>query len=244
MVRKFMLFICVFMLNANAIDISSGAGIWQQSNLGNSKYKNVGEDKVINTRKNKSYFWISLNNILPLSPDVKIEYTNISYNGKASGTFKDFSLPATLTSDSNMNMDQYDMILFYNLINMNDKISIDIGIDLKLINVDYTIDPLSDNIGLLSFNGYKESILSIVPLGYTKIRFDSKNIGIETNLKYISYANNSISDLSIKVDYNFKMTSVNFGIEAGYRYQHIKLNNDITSDIRFSGPYVGLLFKI
>ena len=60
--------------------------------------------------------------------------------------------------------------------------------------------------------------------------------------KYIWYAGDSISDAKIKVNWSL---SSGFGAQMGYRYEKFNLENrfDMTTNMTFSGPFVGLNYN-
>jgi len=236
-------------LNADFLKVETGIGDWIQESEGKTTYNKgslSGEDNIIKNTEDKFYFWVHIKHPIPVVPNLRVEYASTEYKGKVSGSLEDFSVPSGETSNSKLYMKQYDIIPYYNLLDSFNT-TIDAGLDLKIIESDYTAEEIVVG-GTTVFSGYKDKSTTLVPLGYVRGRFDipTTGIGIEGDIKYITYAGNSISDIRIKMDYTLDLTGIlDPGIEVGYRYQNFNLDDGdgLKSDITFSGIYVGATFK-
>jgi outer membrane protein len=236
-------------LNADIIRIEGGAGVWQQNSAGESSYSSnglTGTDTVIEDEMNKGYAWVLFKQPIPLIPNLRLEYTNVEYNGIVSGSFDNFDLPDGLTTDSHLTIDQYDIIPYYNILDNTFWATIDVGLDIKILESEYTAASTTE--GIITFEGYNSNDTLVVPLGYLRARVEipGTDIGLESDIKYITYDGSSVIDFRAKVDYTFDMFPiVQPGIEIGYRYQKIDIDDGDGTliDIDFSGVYAGLMVR-
>ena len=234
--------------SADLLRIGAGTGIWSQNSSGISSYnKNgaSGTDTVIDDKKSQAYFWSYIKHPLPILPNLRLEYSNVEYNGLVSGSFDGFQLPSNKKSHSHLSMTQYDVIPYYNIWDNTFWTTIDIGLDIKVLDSDYTVDKVSV-LGVNVFNGYEDKTTTVVPLGYlrTRVEIPSTNIGIEGDVKYISYDGNTISDARAKVDFSIDIPNspLSAGLEVGYRYQHFYLDDKDGTKINltFDGLFAGV----
>lgn len=238
-------------LNADIMRVEAGAGVWIQESKGQTSYTDglaTGMDKIQDESFNQGYAWILFKHPLPVIPNLRLEYTNTQYNGSVSGKLADFNLPTNISSNSTMEMQQFDVIPYYNLIDNTFWLTLDVGIDLKIINSKYQAASVQDPIlNTTIFDGYNESVSLVIPLVYVRTRAEipGTNIGLESDIKIISYDGNSVTDFRAKVDYTLDMFPViQPALEIGYRYQKIEVDSEGTlSNIEFSGIYAGLMVK-
>ena len=67
--------------------------------------------------------------------------------------------------------------------------------------------------------------------------------GLKANadLKYLGFGNSNYMDAKAKLTYDVMK---GLGVEAGYRYQKLKLDKfDVDADVTFKGPFVGLNYN-
>jgi len=138
-------------------------------------------------------------------------------------------------------MNQYDIIGYYNILDNTFWTTVDLGLDVKILDTSYTVNPLG------VFTGYNDNSTTAIPMAYARARFEipTTDIGLETDVKYINYDGNSYIDTRAKIDYTIGITPVfQPGVEVGYRYQNFDLNNDnLKSKIKFYGLYAGLIVR-
>ena len=240
-------------LNADILRIEGGAGTWLQNSNGESSYTNngaVGKDTVTEQKLNKGYVWALFKQPVPIIPNLRLEYSNIEYNGKISGELDGFpgAIPNGYFSKSNLKMDQFDIIPYYNILDNTFWVTVDLGLDIKVMNTEYNAGSIVEpNTNLTIFEGYNDSSMNVVPLGYirSRVQIPITNIGLETDIKYISYKGNSITDFRAKIDYTLDVFPiVQPGLEIGYRYQKIDIDSDGTlSNLEFSGIYAGIMVR-
>ena len=240
-------------LNADILRIEGGAGVWVQNSSGESSYTNngaVGKDTVTEQELNKGYAWVLFKQPVPLIPNLRLEYTNVEYNGKVSGELDGFpgAIPDGYFSNSNLTMDQFDIIPYYNILDNTFWVTVDLGLDIKVLNTEYNAGSIVEpNTGLTIFEGYNDSGMTVIPLGYVRARVQipMTNIGFETDVKYVAYDGSSVTDFRAKIDYTLDMFPiVQPGLEIGYRYQKIDIDDEGTlSNLEFSGIYAGIMVR-
>jgi outer membrane protein len=236
-------------LNADLMRIEAGAGAWMQTPNTNMEYKDnilSGNDKSTDEEETQGYIWLLVKHPIPIVPNIRLEYVNISSKGTATGVFHDFSVPGTSTS-STLEITQFDIIPYYNILDNTGWITLDLGIDLKVMETKYTANPLSDT-PLTTFSGYEDKSSHVIPLGYVRVRFEipTTNIGLESDVKYITYGDSEVLDFRAKIDYTLGFVPViQPGVELGYRVQKINSisDEDLVTDFDFAGIYAGLMIR-
>ena len=224
---------------ADMTRVEMGAGAWMQTPSGSANYNAVtpSSDTVDKTQKTSAYVWALVKHPIPVLPNLRAEYTNISSDGIASGTWG----TVTATGKSTLNMQQIDLVPYYNLLDNTFWTTLDIGLDVKVIDMDFKVDATP------SQYEYKKTLA--VPMGYARARVQipSTGIGLEADIKYVAYGSSSFSDTRAKIDYTFtSVPVVQPAIEVGYRTQKIKIDNssaDVKADVDFSGFYTGLMLR-
>jgi outer membrane protein len=217
-----------------------GAGAWMQTPSGsaNSNISGANGSNVMKESQDTSaYVWALVKHPIPVVPNLRLEYVNIASEGTASG-FWDGN---TATGKSTLDMQQIDVIPYYNILDNTFWASIDLGLDVKIVNLGYKVDATP------SAYDYKKTLP--IPMGYARVRVQipTTGVGVEGDIKYISNGTSTFSDARAKVDYTFKaFPIVQPAVEVGYRVQKIKIDEssvDIKTDIDFSGFYAGMMVR-
>ncbi len=235
--------------------VEMGIGGWGQTPSGDISYtesgvvSSYGSDKKADT---STYAWLLVKHPIPIVPNIRLEYTNINDTGVINGDFKDFNLPAGVASTTgSLTMTQYDIVPYYNILDNTFWMTVDVGVDIKVLETDYTANGVV--VTLPGFSGgtqnYSDTATVIIPLAYLRARVEipATNIGVESDVKYISYSKSTMSDVRIKVDYTLDFVPViQPAIEVGYRLQSIDLNSDdekTKMKMDFSGVYAGIMLR-
>jgi outer membrane protein len=197
--------------NADIMRVEAGAGIWAQEPTANGSTGDSESDV---------YVWAYVKHFVPLVPNLRVEYVT------ATAGVMEFS--------------QIDVIPYYNILDNTGWITLDIGLDIKMI--DLTLDT---DWGSISTSDADSLAL---PLAYARTRFQLplSGLGAEVDAKAVSYADNTIYDVRAKIDYTLDITPViQPGIELGYRIQKIETDEllPIDLDIEFSGIYAGAMLR-
>lgn len=236
-------------INADIARAEMGVGVWAQTPSGKLSYTNSGVTANDNSRESsesQAYIWALIKHPVPVIPNLRLEYTSVKNTGLATGSFKDFTAPAN--SHTTVTMKQYDVIPYYNIIDNTAWITLDLGLDLKVTDAKYEADGVTVS-GVPNTN-YSDSATVIIPMLYVRARAEipSTDIGLESDIKYVSYNANVVYDIRAKVDYTLDIFPVvQPAIELGYRVQKMKIDDDsvgnLNTDLDFAGIYAGIMIR-
>jgi outer membrane protein len=226
---------------ADIAKVEMGAGAWMQTPSGSINYNAAlgagGTNVMKETQDTSAYVWALVKHPIPVVPNLRLEYVNIASEGTASGKWENFTI--TNSSKSTLDMQQIDVIPYYNILDNTFWTTLDLGLDVKVVDLDYKIPSASYE--------YKKTLP--IPLGYARVRVQvpQTGLGAEADIKYITNGSSTFSDIRAKLDYTFKSFPVlQPAIEVGYRVQKIKIDEsgeDIKTDIDFAGFYAGLMLR-
>lgn len=235
--------------SADITRVEMGVGAWAQKPSGKLSYTDSGataNDTSKESEETQAYIWALIKHPVPIVPNIRLEYTNVKNTGLATGTFKNFVAPAN--SKTTLTMKQYDVIPYYNILDNTAWITLDLGLDLKVTDASYEADGVT--VSGVPNTSYSDSETVVIPLLYVRGRVEipATNIGLEADLKYVSYNSNTVYDARAKIDYTLDFIPViQPAIEIGYRAQKIKLEDDsagnLNIDLDFSGVYAGLMLR-
>ncbi|QOP44856.1 TIGR04219 family outer membrane beta-barrel protein [Sulfurimonas paralvinellae] len=235
--------------NADIARVELGGGIWQQTPNGTITYTDGSATGTYTSDKkedNGAYAWLLIKHPIPIIPNLRLEYADIKDKGVVTGDFKDFTVPGATTT-ARFEMKQYDIIPYYNILDNTMWTTIDLGIDVKVVDATYEADNVT--VGGVPTSNYTDSDTVAIPLVYARARVEipATNIGLEADGKYITYDGSTVYDFRAKVDYTFDFVPVvQPAIEVGYRVQKfdVKSDDDKTKlNIDFSGVYAGLMLR-
>jgi len=227
--------------SADFARIEGAIGSWMQTPSGATSYTYNGlgtsvsaSDKLIEDQQNNLYVWALLKHPIPVLPNLRLEYVNVTGDAKSIASSNLGDLP--LGSSSTLDMTQVDIVPYYNILDNLAWITLDLGLDIKVINLSYKTE---------GFEVVPSSASTVVvPLGYIRgrVQIPLSGIGFEADVKYITYDTTTVSDIRAKVDYTLTFIPVvQPTIEVGYRAQTIELaESGFLIDTDYSGVYVGL----
>jgi len=232
--------------NADLARVEMGMGVFSQTPTGTISYSDLGLTGTYASNKNKTnnmYVWLLIKHPVPALPNLRLEYTSISDSGPISGNFGDFSITTGSTSAANITMGQFDIIPYYNILDNTFWATLDLGLDIKIAQTDYSISPITN------LTGTPKSLLLPVPLLYARARSEvpATNIAFESDVKFITYGKSTIYDIRVKADYTLDFIPViQPALEVGYRIQKFDLTSSDSKskmNLDFSGIYVGLMAR-
>lgn len=231
--------------SADFTRVEAGAGAWMQTPKGTASYTDAGANgNYASSEKDSTqpYVWMLIKHPVPILPNLRLEYTSMKDEGTATGQFKDFNIGGASTTLS-YDMKQYDIIPYYNILDNTAWITLDLGLDIKIIDASYSAAPSG------AFTGYNDNAMLAIPLLYARARVQipSTNVGLETDIKYITTGNSTVYDFRAKVDYTLDFIPVvQPAIEVGYRTQKIDVDEsgaDTRLNLKFSGFYAGMMVR-
>ena len=230
---------------ADLTKIEIGAGVWGKTPSGTANYNKgagiTGTNTFDETKDTSPYIWMLIKHPIPVLPNIRLEYVSIHATGKASGSWGGIAAP--VNTNSVLDIKEYDIIPYYNLLDNTFWTTLDVGLDIKIIDSDYKVEPNN------SITVYEDRYTAPVPLLYARVRVEIPltNIGLESDAKYVTTGSSTIYDVRAKVDYTFDISPiVQPALEVGYRTQKIKIdesNSDVKTDMKFSGFYAGLMLR-
>ncbi len=239
-------------VTADLARVEIGGGVWSQSPSGEMSYSDDSGASGAYTSDKKddtsAYVWMLVKHPIPVLPNLRLEYTGVKDSGVVTGKFKDFTAPAN--ASASVELTQYDVIPYYNILDNTFWMTVDLGIDIKILETNYKADGVILD-STLSVANYDDKITLALPLAYLRARVEipGTDIGLEADGKYVSYDGSTIYDARAKIDYTLSFIPVvQPGIEIGYRVQKFDLKYEDGSDVTklkldFSGIYAGLMLR-
>ncbi|MBU1657691.1 TIGR04219 family outer membrane beta-barrel protein [bacterium] len=234
--------------SADFARIEMGAGAWMQTPSGEISYTNsgaTGKDTSLEKEETQNYAWLLIKHPVPIIPNLRVEYVSLKNSGEATGSFKDFTIPTK--ASTTLEMTQFDVIPYYNILDNTFWTTLDLGVDLKIMNTSYKADGVT--IVGSTDTSYSDTTSIVLPLLYVRSRVEipATNIGLEADVKYITTGSSTMYDVRAKVDYTLDFIPiVQPALEVGYRVQKIQIDEDGTDakmDLNFAGLYAGLMLR-
>lgn len=233
-------------VSADFMRVETGGGLWQQIPTGTITYSDgtlSGTYTSDEKNQQNKYAWLLIKHPIPILPNIRLEYTDISDEGIIEGSLRDFPISAPLNTPATLELTEYDAVLYYNILDNTMWTTLDLGLDVKMINATY--NAAANGV----FEGYERTESIVLPLGYARVRFEvpATGLALEGDVKYVTYAGSTISDVKVKVDYTLDLDMfVDPGIEIGYRVQKFDLTSkdDATKiKVDFAGLYAGIILR-
>ncbi len=249
----FVLSLIVVPYQAMALGLDAAVGYWKQDPSGTLSYTPGGAvadaNNTLDLKDNlgfesKSMVIVRVNAELPsILPNIAFLATPMSFEGTGkkdvSFTYGNETFQAGVPIRSKLDMNHYDLALYYPLLNTitGGLLELDLGLDARQISFEGKVS--QDSLGLSA----SKSLTLIVPMVYGGIKVKPLSVlSIEAEGRGIKAGDNTYYDIMGRVRVN--PISLLF-ISAGYRQESVKLDtNDVKTDIKFSGPFaeVGLSF--
>ena len=232
--------------SADFARVEMGAGAWMQTPSGSLSYTDSTTgmgfaDASKKTTQTNGYAWLLIKHPIPILPNIRLEYVNTLNVGQYKLNTALGQLPVGFSS-SKLKMTQYDIVPYYNILDNTAWITLDLGVDVKIVKLGYR----TAGHDIIKDTGVKIAALTI-PLGYVRARVQAPlmNWGVEADVKYFSYNNNTVSDMRVKVDYTFDFVPiVQPAIEIGYRVQKFDLaKSGFAVNTQYKGVYAGLMLR-
>ncbi len=233
---------------ADVVGMGIGGGAWNHNESGwiqkDGNEIDVEEDLHFSS-KNNGYIWAYVEHPLPLFPNVKIVGTKLSNDGEGRVSknikYGDVTINAQGYEKSSFKLNQLDTILYYEFIDIG--VNLDIGINIKYIDGSAEIaayDPSTSTILKKESKDFTVTIPMLYADARLPIPMTNLELGITANA--ISYDSSDFYDTKIYLNYDI---AVGTGVEIGYRYEKIKIDDidDIFSDLEIKGVYAGVYFR-
>ena len=236
--------------------VSAGGGVWHNDASGHIRYKDnpaIDIDYLSYDEENRPYMWFEITHPVPILPNLRFEYCENKFSGNSDTDFYWEDVHFKADSYSRMKLKQFDMIAFYQVLPFK-WLVLDLGLDVKYVKFSFQAEgkAYAQGVELPFDKNYQiEQDNLFIPFPYTKLKFVVPGTGLELEgeAKAIAYKNTSAYDLSIKASYFFEITPVQIGLEAGYRYEKLDIDQDdfnsinFDADVDIDGPFVGLALR-
>ncbi|WP_345985697.1 TIGR04219 family outer membrane beta-barrel protein [Sulfurimonas sp. HSL-1656] len=212
----------LFSLNASAdfVRAEAGIGAFNAAPGGSFEDKSgspsfdLKDDLGIDT-ENDLYVWAYVKHPVPVIPNVRLEYLNLTHNPDGSSAF---------------NVSELDGILYYNILDDTFFVTVDIGLDIKYVTSDSKGFDDSETLALAYARARVEPLDSL---------------GLETLVKVTNYQDNKGYDFRIKADYTMtSLPVIQPGLEIGYRIHKVQYAiGDFINKGEYTGVYGGLMLR-
>lgn len=224
-------------LSADFLGAEAGVALWNTKVDGNIRKGGTAidfqKDLGYGNSQTNNFFYASFDHPIPLLPNIKVQQTNFSDEGKGSlnKTFAGVTFGGNVTSE--LTLKQTDIIPYWRI--LDNWINFDIGLNIRNI---------AGNIKITGVGQKADEDFSVIlPMAYAKARFDLpfSGLSVEADGSYIGFDGSSVTDIKGGVVYE---TPFGLGATLGYRKQNITLD-DIDStygDINAKGIYGGVFY--
>jgi len=208
---------------------------------------------TLNLTPSTSYYaWGYVEHPIPLLPNIRLEMNQDKYNGtkplSLSVLGKTFNNDVSTVLDLSSN----DLIFYWGvpLTGIMSTITplvdydLDFGIGIKQYNGSFSI---TDQVGAVSVT--QDLSEAMLGYGYLKGRVEAFGAGVEGQVKYASYLDNSFTEYSIKADYVIPVTPIiDVGVELGYKQTDLTIDVDsgaykIQTNLQTNGLFFGGFVK-
>jgi outer membrane protein len=132
-------------VSADIVRVEAGGGAWMQKPSGAVSYTTStesGSDTSTEKEKTLGYAWLYVKHPVPVLPNLRLEYSSVQSKGdvvvsKSGGVL----LPSDTGSTSEFDAQAYDAILYYNLLDNTFWTTVDLGLDVKMLDYEYEVAP-------------------------------------------------------------------------------------------------------
>lgn len=223
---------------ADFLGFSVGGGVWNSAPEGGFR-RTVDpapvdvKDSLYWDTESRGYISASFEHFVPLVPNVRVNLVSLDQSGSGPANFTFDGTTYSGVVSNELKVEQSDLLLYWEL--LDNIVSLDFGLDARLLNIDYSIRDASNSI--------TDSVSQTVPMLYAMVGA-SPWFGLQLSAEayYISAGGNEVSDYSAKISYT---TDFLVGFEAGYRSEKIVLDDvdNTVADLTFKGPFLGAYLK-
>jgi len=198
------------------------------------------------------YVWGYVEHPIPLLPNIRLEMNQDKYEGTTPLSLD--VLGKTFNNDVStvLDLSSNDLIFYWGvpLTGIMSTVTplvdydLDFGIGIKQYTGEFSI---TDQLGAASVT--QDLSDAILGYGYLKGRVEAFGAGVEAQIKYASYLDNTFSEYSVKADYVIPVTPIiDVGVEIGYKQTDLTIDVDsgdykIQTDLSTNGLFFGGFVK-
>lgn len=230
---------------ASAIGLEAAVGVWSQYPSGDISYKGQSLDveNELNYDSETRLFGRVKIDMPMLIPNIYLMATPMEFEGNGSKntnfTFGDKTFTNNVPFASKLQLDHYDIALFYGLPFLKTatlgKLNAEVGLNARIIDFKSEIAGRDAVTGLQTTES--KSLTLPVPMLYLGAQFKPvKVVSLEAEVRGIAYSGNHYYDLIGRL--KIKPVGPVF-IAGGYRYEDIKIDeSDVKANFKFKGPFM------
>lgn len=238
------LFLLLFSRPSGAVGLEAAIGLSYQDSQGGLSYKGDSLDLNNDLKFNRAtQFFGRLKVDMPLViPSFYLMVTPMRFDGTATDNlsfkFGDQTFNAAIPFSSKLQLDHYDLALYYGLPFIKQAtlgvLNIEAGLDIRLFDVKTEIAQIGKS--------ESQSFNLLVPMVYLGLQVKPMSfLSLEGEFRGIAYNGDHYYDLIGRVKYYFVKLAY---VSAGYRHEEVSMDqSDIKLNIRFSGPQVEVGFQ-
>jgi len=230
---------------SQAIGLEASLGVWNQDPEGYVSYKPLTATDRLDIDQNLNYdketkTFGRLKIDMPLViPNIYIMATPSKFDGRGQKDvnfkFGDKTFNASVPFDSEVQLDHYDIALYYGIPGLKTLtlgiLNLELGLNARIIDFSAKVDQPSTGLSA------SKSATIPVPMVYAGVQISPVDlIKIEGELRGIAYSSNHYYDIIGRL--KIKPFGPVF-IAGGYRYEDIKIDyQDILSEVKLKGPFI------
>jgi outer membrane protein len=201
----------------------------------NKNQQNFGMDS-----EHPALFSIALEHPLPLIPNFRLRYADLSSSG-ANTLSQNFTLNGTTYTlgtpvDVNFDLKSSDFIFYYELLD-NDAVSLDLGVNGKYLDGDVRVSDGSRT-AHQTFKGVVPMLYGAVKLGVPATR-----LSLFGDFNLLSVGGQTLRDYQAGASYTLiESMAMDFSVRGGYRRFDLQLDDldGIYSDWKYDGVFLGI----
>lgn len=221
---------------ADTLGFEAGVSLWGHGPSGDISYKgdnNDLEDDLGLKDKTELGLWASVEHPVPILPNLRVAYNQVSSKGDGTLTADFGDITATTNVDTDITLDQIDTTLYYEV--MDNVVDLDLGLNVKLVNGNVKV----------TGGGTKEDqdFVAPIPMLYVSAGVDLPLTGLSVGGQgsVIAYGGNRLTDLSANLAYE---SPLGIGAEVGYRQLRLKVDDvsNVDLDATIGGPYGAIFY--
>jgi outer membrane protein len=227
---------------APGIDVRLSLGQWQADYSGE-----VGQDTNTATLQELGFddedhnvISAEIRHIVPILPNIKLQQTDLdtAANGTITGTLviDGTTFTATETVDTDLDLSHTDITLFWSPV--DNWVTFDFGL---------TARHFGENVNVVGGTPTRTEAIDLdywIPLIYLNTEFELPLTGLylKGGVNAISYDDNSLTDFTAALGYEFSGLAVDFIVELGYRNFELELDDidGFEGDVEIDGLYLSL----
>ncbi len=229
------------------VGIEAAVGGWSQNPSGDIGYETRFSADRLDLEKDANYDRESrpmgrIKLDMPLViPNIYLQATPMEFSGTGSRTesfqFGNVEFDADVDFDSELQLDQYDVALYYGIPLTNlatlGMVNIDLGLNLRFI--DFDAEVIGESEGVVTRESRSATLA--VPMLYAGVQISPVDrYSLDLEGRYITYSGNRYLDLVARL--KAKIAGPVF-VAGGWRYQDIKIDaRDIEGKLQVDGPFL------